>query len=140
MEAERDSTASACYSAVEGLGIETRSLTFCYPSQPSRPVLHQVSITVKPNELVAFVGKSGSGKSTLLAIISGLYHCAEGQVVVGGCDLSNTHLLVKQKVRNCNIMYDSTMHSFQIRQVGVVEQSSGLFSGTVVENICYGKV
>ena len=80
------------------MGIETKELSFWYPSQPDRCVLDKVSVKIGPRQLVAFVGKSGSGKSTLLAIIAGLYACRKGEVSVGGCDLSHSHDLVKQQV------------------------------------------
>lgn len=81
------------------MGIDIKSLSFSYPSQPSRIVLDGISLSVRPRELVAFVGKSGSGKSTLLSIISGLYNCKKGEVVVGGCDLSaSKDMLINEQV------------------------------------------
>lgn len=81
-----------------GIGIQTNDLSFSYPSRPSENVLKGISITVKPRQLVAFVGKSGSGKSTLLSIIAGLYLCKDGEVTMGGYDLSRSHSLVLNQV------------------------------------------
>ena len=93
-------TAQAAYVNTKAdMGIGIKSLCFSYPSQSSRLVLDNISLSVRPRELVAFVGKSGGGKSSLLSVISGLYNYQKGEVVVGGCDLSTSkHMLIKEQV------------------------------------------
>ena len=104
-----------------GVHIEIESLFFSYPSRPECSVLKDVSISIPPCKIIVFAGKSGSGKSTLLSIIAGLYVNQSGEVSIAGSKL-NSH-----------------NHSILKELIGMVEQTSGLFSGSVLENISYGK-
>ena len=99
--------------------IHLSNVSFAYPSRPGALVLSTLSLSIQPNALTAIVGPSGSGKSTLLALMCGLYRATEGQVRVMGRDARDERAWVQG-------------------QVGVVEQSIGLLSGTVRENIAYG--
>jgi ABC-type multidrug transport system fused ATPase/permease subunit len=85
------------------------------------PVLQDFSLHVRPGETVALVGHTGAGKSTIVSLISRLYDVRGGRLLIDGHDVR-----------------DVTMRSLR-RQVGVVLQDPILFSGTVRDNITYGK-
>ncbi|MGB3956077.1 MAG: ABC transporter ATP-binding protein [Brooklawnia sp.] len=84
-------------------------------------VLQDVTFSVAPGERVAFVGESGGGKTTLVNLLLGLYRPDSGVVQVGGGDVTRLPL---QQLRG---------------QIGVVFQDAALFSGTIRENIAYGR-
>lgn len=86
------------------------------------PVLHDVTFTVRPGQMVALVGKSGSGKSTIASLIPRFYEVLEGQITVDGIDIRN-----------------ATIESLR-SQIGIVPQDPHLFGGTVLENIEYGRL
>jgi ABC transporter fused permease/ATP-binding protein len=94
---------------------------FAYPARPDVPVLRGVDLAVAPGEVVALVGASGGGKSTLAALLSRLYDPQRGAVRLDGHDLRT---LDPRWLR---------------RQLGVVSQEPILFSGTVAENVRYGR-
>jgi len=97
--------------------IELDHVTFGY--RPGQPVLHDVSLSVKPRELVALVGPTGSGKTSITALVHRFYDVWEGEVRVGGHDVR-----------------DVTLESLG-RNVAMVLQEPFLFTGTVMENILY---
>lgn len=97
--------------------IELDHVTFGY--RPGQPVLHDVSLSVKPRELVALVGPTGSGKTSITALVHRFYDVWEGEVRVGGHDVR-----------------DVTLESLG-RTVAMVLQEPFLFTGTVMENILY---
>ena len=97
--------------------VEFRNVTFGY--HPSRPVLHDISFTVKPREVVALVGPTGSGKSSIISLVRRFYDPQAGQVMVGGRD-----------VRDCSLESLG-------RGIGMVLQDPFLFTGTIEENIRY---
>jgi len=85
------------------------------------PVLHDVSFTVEAGQRVALVGKSGSGKTTVVSLIPRFYDVSTGEIRIDGQDIRNIKL---RCVRS---------------QVGMVLQDPILFSGTIRENILYGR-
>lgn len=85
------------------------------------PVLQDVSFEVQPGETVGIVGLSGAGKTTLVSLITRLYDPTAGRVLIDGHDLREVQV---QSVRE---------------QVGLVLQETVLFSGTVAENVAYGR-
>lgn len=97
--------------------IDFRNVTFGY--NPARPVLHNVSFSVKPGETVALVGPTGSGKSSAMALLKRFYDVQGGQVMVGGHDVR-----------------DLTQASLG-REIAMVLQEPFLFSGTLMDNIRY---
>lgn len=103
---------------VTGL-IEIRGLSFNYPSS-SRRVLDEISIRIKPGQMVALVGRSGSGKTTLANLIPRFYHHETGRILIDGADVEEYTL------RNLR------------RHVAVVTQQVTLFNDTVANNIAYG--
>ena len=105
--------------AVGSTAIDFDDVSFGYDE--SDEVIHNVSFTVHPGEKVALVGESGGGKSTLVNLILGLYRPTEGALTINGHDVTSVQAEDLRK------------------SVGVVFQDSSLFSGTVRENIAYGK-
>ncbi|HIW92220.1 MAG TPA: ABC transporter ATP-binding protein/permease [Candidatus Corynebacterium avicola] len=98
---------------------EFDDVTFGYDADD--PVIHNVSLAAGFNEKVALVGESGGGKSTLVNLLLGLYRPSSGTLRVGGHDIAE-------------------LSAAQLRgMVGVVFQDAALFSGTVRENIAYGR-
>jgi ABC-type multidrug transport system fused ATPase/permease subunit len=86
-----------------------------------RPVLHDICLDVAPGEAVAFVGSSGSGKSTLLNLVPRFWDPQQGRVLIDGVDVRTV-----------------TQHSLR-SHIAMVLQETFLFSGTVLENVCYGR-
>lgn len=86
-----------------------------------RPVLSDIDFTVKPGERIALVGPSGSGKTTLVSLLPRLYDVKSGRIVIDGVDVRDYRL---RPLR---------------RAIGIVQQDSFLFSGTIKENIAYGR-
>ncbi|MCB1676049.1 MAG: ATP-binding cassette domain-containing protein, partial [Halioglobus sp.] len=101
--------------------IELDSVYFRYGGNETPYVLEDISIEIKPGELVAIVGQSGSGKTTLAKLLVGFYLPTEGRIAVDDYDLA---LIDKEYYR---------------AQVGYVMQSNLLFSGTLAENIAAGQ-
>lgn len=104
---------------VEG-EITFKHVSFEYPDDHT-PVLSDINLTIKPGEKVALVGPSGGGKTTLCNLIPRFYDPTEGEILLDG-----------QNIRNV------TLESLR-SNVGVVQQDVYLFSGSVYENIAYGK-
>ncbi|WP_077308749.1 ABC transporter ATP-binding protein [Terribacillus halophilus] len=94
-------------------------VTFAYEGEPA---LKDVSFTIRPGEMAAFVGPTGSGKTTIMNLIAGFYQPDNGQVMIDGKALSAIDL---NSYRN---------------HIGVVLQQDFLFKGTIMENIRYGKL
>ena len=94
----------------------------CYKYDTSNEyVLKNINLDVKAGEIVAFVGKSGSGKTTLVNLLARFFNSNEGAVKVNGVDIKNIHL---------DIYRD---------KFAIVPQETFLFSGTIKENISFGK-
>ena len=100
--------------------IKFKGVSFSYT--PGVEVLHNIVFTVNPGETVAIVGRTGAGKSSLANLITRFYEVDEGEVTVDGYDVN---LVTQQSLR---------------RQIGVVTQDPFLFSGSIEENIRYGRL
>ncbi|HJW25575.1 MAG TPA: peptidase domain-containing ABC transporter [Rhodocyclaceae bacterium] len=100
--------------------IRLENVYFRYGGEDTPYVLENISLDIKPGELVAVVGRSGSGKTTLAKLLVGFYPPSDGRILVDGYDMS---LIDKEYYR---------------AQVGYVMQSNLLFSGTIAENIASG--
>jgi ATP-binding cassette subfamily B multidrug efflux pump len=100
--------------------IMLEDVTFGY--DPEYPVLHNVSFEVKPNESIALVGPTGAGKSTIIKLASRFYEPQSGSIRIDGLDVRN---VTQKSLRS---------------QMGIVLQDSFLFTGTIAENIRYGKL
>ena len=101
-------------------GIEFRDVSFEYPDDHNM-VLRHVDLRIRPGESLALVGPSGGGKTTLCNLIPRFYDVTGGQILIDGQDVRSV-----------------TLHSLR-EAIGVVQQDVYLFSGTVAENIAYGK-
>lgn len=99
--------------------IEFRDVSFAYDGNTD--VLEKVSFSIKPGTAVAIVGRTGAGKSTLVNLLLGFYSARSGSVLLDDNDINNLSL---ETVRE---------------SIGVVDQQTFLFSGTILENIRFGK-
>ena len=95
-------------------------VTFGY--KPKQTIFEKLSFHVKPGETIAIVGPTGAGKSTIINLISRFYDVNEGAILVDGIDIR-----------------DVTLKSLR-DQIGVMLQDTFIFSGTIMENIRYGKL
>jgi ATP-binding cassette subfamily B protein/subfamily B ATP-binding cassette protein MsbA len=99
--------------------ITLKDVSFAYKG--AAPVLHNINLEVRPGEMVALVGPSGAGKTTLCNLVARFYDPTTGQVMLDGVDLR-----------------DITADSYR-RLLGIVEQDTFLFDGTIADNIAYGR-
>lgn len=98
-----------------------QNVTFAYPGQSETPVIRTISFTANPGETVAFIGSTGSGKSTLVQLIPRFFDVSAGSIELDGHDVRAYDL---PTLRN---------------KIGYVPQKAVLFSGTIAENLRYGK-
>jgi ABC-type multidrug transport system fused ATPase/permease subunit len=90
--------------------------------EEGKEILHNINLTIKPGENVAIVGQTGSGKSSLVSLTARFYEVAKGSVSVDGHDVRS---VTQQSLR---------------KQIGIVPQDPILFSGTIEENIKFGRL
>ena len=100
--------------------IKLNHLTFAYPDMPDVTVLEDVSVTVKPGETLAILGRTGSGKSTVPSLLVRLYDVADGMITIDGHDLKSIPLGVLRE------------------NIACVPQDNFLFSDTLQNNIAFG--
>ena len=101
--------------------LEFENVTFAYPGETENPVLHNISFSAKPGETIAFIGSTGSGKSSLVQLIPRFYDVTLGKIKVDGVDVREYRLKsLRQKI-------------------GFIPQKALLFTGTIAENLRYGK-
>ncbi len=100
--------------------VSFENVTFAY--EEGKNVLHNVSFEVKPGESVALVGPTGAGKSTIVSLISRFYNLEKGRILIDGQDISKVTL---KSLRS---------------QMGIMLQDSFIFSGSIKNNILYGKL
>ena len=101
--------------------VEFDHVTFAYPDEPDMDILKDVSFKAKKGETIALVGPTGAGKTTIVSLISRFYNTKSGRVLVDGKDISKVTI---QSLRS---------------QLGIMTQDNYLFSGTIRDNIKYGK-
>ena len=114
----RNSPGAATLAAVEG-HIEFANVSFEY--DPGQPVLTDINLIIEPGQMVAFVGETGAGKTTLADLVPRFYDPTSGVVRVDGHDIRNV-----------------TVESLR-GKIGIVPQDTLLFSGSLRDNIAYGK-
>lgn len=101
--------------------LEFDNVTFAYPGETESPVLHGISFKARPGETIAFIGSTGSGKSSLVNLIPRFYDVTLGRILVDGVDVRDYNLkALRQKI-------------------GFIPQKALLFTGTIGENLKYGK-
>lgn len=103
------------------MNIEFRNVSFQYLEEADTPNLRNINLTIQDGEKIALVGSSGCGKTTLVNLLARFYDVNEGGIYINGIDIREYHL---------KSLY---------RQMGMVFQDTALFSGTIEENLRYGK-
>ena len=99
--------------------VEFRDVQFSYGTD--QPVLHHLNLNAMPGEAIALVGASGAGKTTLVNLIPRFYDPQSGHILIDGTDVRSV-----------------TLRSLR-RQIGIVPQETVLFSGTIAQNIAFGR-
>ncbi len=102
--------------------VEFEHVSFSYIDESDKYVLDDVSFQIKPGETIALVGPTGAGKTTIVNLISRFYDSKKGRVLIDGYDIKEVSL-----------------YSLR-RQMGIMTQDNFLFSGTIKDNIRYGKL
>lgn len=101
--------------------VEFKNVTFAYPGATETPILRSINFTALPGETVAFIGSTGSGKSSLIQLIPRFYEVSEGEVLIDGVNVKDYPL------------------AFLRKKIGYIPQKALLFSGTIADNLRYGK-
>ncbi|MGQ7884225.1 ABC transporter ATP-binding protein [Paenibacillus sp. WC2504] len=104
-----------------GCELEFEHVSFVYDSAPNQPVLEDISFKALPGQTIGILGATGSGKSTLVSLIPRLYDATKGRILLGGVDIKEMPV---EQLRS---------------QIGIVLQQSILFSGTIRENLIFGR-
>lgn len=102
--------------------LEFENVTFAYPGETESPVLHNISFKAKPGETIAFIGSTGSGKSSLVNLIPRFYDVTLGRILVDDVDVRRYNLKALRS------------------KIGFIPQKALLFTGTIAENLKYGKM
>lgn len=118
-ERNNQSAPSPAPAAPPGIRVDFRSVSFGY--DPARLILHDVNFTAEPGQTVALVGHTGSGKSSIINLVAKFYLPTQGELLIDGREIRTI-----------------TSHSLH-RQMGMVQQTNFLFSGTVLDNIRLAK-
>lgn len=100
--------------------VEFQNVTFSYPGA-EQPVINNISFAVSPGEVTAIIGGTGAGKSTLISLIPRFYDIDSGSILVDGVDV---RLMTMADLRS---------------KIGFVPQKAVLFTGSIADNIRYGK-
>lgn len=101
-------------------GVVLKNVNFGYT--PEKIVLHDISLYAKPGQKIAFVGSTGAGKTTIIALLTRFYNIESGSIELDGINIKDISL-------------QSLRHS-----IGVVLQDTNLFTGTIMENLRYGRL
>ncbi|MBA2941724.1 ABC transporter ATP-binding protein [Paenibacillus sp. CGMCC 1.16610] len=118
---ERSEVHTERNSLVAGCELEFDQVSFVYDSAPNQPVLENISFKALPGQTIGILGATGSGKSTLVSLIPRLYDATKGRILLGGVDIKEMPV---EQLRS---------------QIGIVLQQSILFSGTIRENLLFGR-
>ena len=107
------------YTKLQG---DVRLFDVDFEYEPNKPVLHDISLYAKPGQKVAFVGATGAGKTTITNLLNRFYDIADGKIRYDGININ--------KIKKADLRHS----------MGIVLQDVNLFTGTVMENIRYGKL
>jgi len=113
------SDGSVTYTKLTG---DVRLFNVDFEYEPGKTVLHDVSLYAKPGQKVAFVGATGAGKTTITNLLNRFYDIADGKIRYDGININ--------KIKKSDLR----------RAIGMVLQDTNLFTGTVMDNIRYGKL
>jgi len=113
------SDGSVTYTKLSG---DVRLFNVDFEYEPGKAVLHDISLYAKPGQKVAFVGATGAGKTTITNLLNRFYDIADGKIRYDGININ--------KIRKPDLR----------RAIGMVLQDTNLFTGTVMDNIRYGKL
>lgn len=107
--------------AAGGLRVSLDAVVFSYPSRPAQPVLQGIDVDIEAGQTVALVGPSGAGKTTVFQLLQRFYDLREGAIRIDGADLRRLSLADLRA------------------RIAVVAQEAVIFSGSIADNIRYGK-
>src|SRR5699024_8848485 len=107
------------YTKLQG---DVRLFDVDFEYEPDKPVLHDISLYAKPGQKVAFVGATGAGKTTITNLLNRFYDIADGKIRYDGININ--------KIKKADLRHS----------MGIVLQDVNLYTGTVMENIRYGKL
>ncbi len=110
---------SVTYTKLQG---DVRMFDVDFEYEPGKPVLHNISLYAKPGQKVAFVGATGAGKTTITNLLNRFYDIADGKIRYDGININ--------KIKKADLRHS----------LGMVLQDTNLFTGTVMENIRYGRL
>ncbi len=116
---KEDDTDAVSFEGFKG-NVEAKNITFGYTKE--KTILKNVSFYAKPGQKIAFVGSTGAGKTTIINLLSRFYDVEDNKIFIDGTDINN---IKKSELR---------------KNVAVVLQDTHLFSGTIMENIRYGRL
>lgn len=119
VETDREDTSLGELDQVKG-EVSLQHVTFGY--NPGKTILHDITLTAKPGQKVAFVGSTGAGKTTITNLINRFYDIDSGSITIDGTDIRTVH---KDSLRS---------------HIAMVLQDTHLFTGTIMENIRYGRL
>ncbi len=112
-------TGTTSYTKLTG---DVRMVDVDFEYEPGKPVLHNITLYAEPGQKVAFVGATGAGKTTITNLLNRFYDIADGKIRYDGININK---IEKDSLR---------------RALGIVLQDTNLFTGTVMDNIRYGKL
>ncbi|KIZ01894.1 hypothetical protein MNEG_6063 [Monoraphidium neglectum] len=121
VEPYADKAGDAAVVAAKGGDLELRNVWFSYPLRADLPVLSDVNLTLRRGTVTALVGRSGAGKSTVAALLSRFYSPQRGAILLGEAEAG------------------SFTRGEWARAIAMVSQEPVLFSGTIADNISYGR-
>lgn len=113
-----DAPDAVCMGKMQGM-VELSHVTFGY--RPDKVILHDISLYAKPGQKIAFVGSTGAGKTTVTNLLNRFYDIDSGTITIDGVDIRN---IKREDLR---------------RNIAMVLQDTHLFTGTIMENIRYGR-